>query len=395
MTAPLLLDLSHTCHTRARTGIQRVARALWRELGAGALAVTWDPFARRWRPLAGWERANLGATEPGARRGARWPLRARWASRLSRWGRPLPPPPAGAALLVPEIFPAAVGAALPALFGAAAGPRIALFHDAIALQYPEHAPAATVARFPAYLGELLQFDGVAAVSEDSRRVLVDYWRWLGASSPPPVLALPLALDPPGEVRAQAAPPGEVPMVLCVGTIEGRKNHLALLEAAERLWQSGRSFELRLIGLAQPETGAPALRRIGQLQRAGRPLRYDGPAGEAALEAAYAQASFTVYPSLQEGFGLPVGESLLRGKPCICSARGALGEIARGGGCLALEAVDVPSLEAACGRLLTDPAERGRLAAAAAQRRFPPWSEYAARLRAWMLTLPRRPAAGPI
>ncbi len=88
MTAPLLLDLSHTCHTRARTGIQRVARALRRELGDGALAVTWDPFARRWRPLAPWEEANLGADRPAARRGARWPLRARWASRLARWGRP-------------------------------------------------------------------------------------------------------------------------------------------------------------------------------------------------------------------------------------------------------------------------------------------------------------------
>jgi len=183
-------------------------------------------------------------------------------------------------------------------------------------------------------------------------------------------------------------------VLSVGTIEGRKNHLALLEAAERLWRSGRSFQLRLIGLPQAETGAPALRRIADLQRSGRPLRYDGPAGEAALEAAYAEASFTVYPSLQEGFGLPVAESLLRGRPCICSARGALGEIARGGGCLALEVMDVSGLAAACERLLTDPELRRRLADAAAGRRFPRWSEYADRLRAWMLTLPRRPECGP-
>ncbi len=43
MSAPLLLDLSHTSHTRARTGIQRVARSLWRELGTAAQPITFDP----------------------------------------------------------------------------------------------------------------------------------------------------------------------------------------------------------------------------------------------------------------------------------------------------------------------------------------------------------------
>lgn len=50
MPATILLDLSHTSHTRARTGIQRVARSLWRELGPAAAPVTFDPHERTWRP---------------------------------------------------------------------------------------------------------------------------------------------------------------------------------------------------------------------------------------------------------------------------------------------------------------------------------------------------------
>ena len=42
MSAPFLLDLSHTSHTRARTGIQRVTRSLYAALGDRALAVTFD-----------------------------------------------------------------------------------------------------------------------------------------------------------------------------------------------------------------------------------------------------------------------------------------------------------------------------------------------------------------
>lgn len=385
----LLLDLSHTSHTRARTGIQRVARSLHHALQAGdqARAITWDPYQKCWRSLAPWERANLASTAPAASRGGSWPQSARWRGRWRRWTAPQPAPPAGSGLIVPELFSPAVAAALPALLATVRGPRIALFHDAIALQYPELTPAKTVGRFPLYLQELLAFDGIAAVSADSRDRLVAYWRWLGIASPPPVLALPLGLDlpPPSSTTAAAG----MPRILCVGSLEGRKNHLALLDAAESLWIQGRQFTLELIGLAHPETGRAALQRVHALQAAGRPLDYRGPVDEAALERAYAACTFTVYPSLIEGFGLPVLESLARGKPCICSARGALGESARDGGCLALAEVNATSLAPALDRLLHDTAERARLTTEARQRRFRSWSDYAAELTAWMRTLPRR------
>ena len=398
----LLLDLSHTSHTRALTGIQRLCRGLYAALAAGkedVVPVCFDPHEAAWRPLRPWERRAL-QPPPGrvaAARGARWPLAARLAGRWRRWTargglRPVTPPGENAALIEPEIFSPAVARVLPALLGAVSGPRVALFHDATALRLPELSPPKTVARYPAYLQELLQFDGVAAISDDSRAALEDYWRWLEVAHPPPVLGLPLGIDAPAPSPfGHAVAPDAPPVVLSIGSLEGRKNHLALLAACETLWARGRRFELRLIGLAHPHTGRPALERVRALQAAGRPILYTGPASEAELQRAYRACRFTVYPSLMEGFGLPVLESLSHGKPCICSAHGALGEAARDGGCVALDRVDTPALAGAIELLLSDPERLEALAAAAHRRPLRTWAAYAAELTAWMRTLARRDA----
>jgi glycosyltransferase involved in cell wall biosynthesis len=126
-----------------------------------------------------------------------------------------------------------------------------------------------------------------------------------------------------------------------------------------------------------------------LQAAGRPLQYDGPATDEAIARAYGECTFTVYPSIAEGFGLPVIESLSRGKPCLCSGRGALGEISRGGGCLPLAALDAETLATAIARLLHDSAERHALAMAARARTFKSWADYTRELTGWMRSLNRR------
>ena len=393
----LLVDLTHTSHTRARTGVQRVARELLAALrrSGPTLALTHDPYARVWRPLAAWEQANLDAADapPAGGRGARWPVGARWRGRWQHWRR-LPPPAlplANEGLVVPEIFSATVAAALPGLLAHTSGPRVAFFHDALALEFPALAPPKTVARFPAYLRELTRFDGIAAVSADSAAVLARHWHDSGLDNTPPIHALPLGVTPPVGPTAgrRVIAPEPEPAVLCVATLEGRKNHLALLEAAEQLWRGGEVFTLRLIGMAHPVSGRAALNRIRALQAAGLPIRYDGPVNDATLNAAYAACAFTIYPSLREGFGLPVIESLQHGKPCICSGRGALGESARGGGCLTLDEPDAPALAAAMGRLLNDQTTRARLAQEARGRTFRTWDNCAQDLLEWMGSLSRR------
>lgn len=386
----ILLDLTQTAHTQAVTGVQRVCRSLHAALAArGEMQpICHDPWERAWRALDASEQAQLHSRKISARRKVAWPLRTRARGMLRRaLARPTPPP-TGDALLFPEIFTATAARALPSLLANVSGPRAAVFYDAIPLQLPALTPPRTVARFPGYLRDLLRFDGIAAISEASRDALHGWWRWCGITEHPPVVAIPLGVDLPPITLEQTAP-SALPVVLSVGTLEGRKNHLALLTACEALWARGLRFELRLIGLAHPQTGAAALAQIRTLRAAGRPLRHDGAVDDTTLNRAYAECAFTVYPSLAEGFGLPVIESLARGRPCVCSARGALGEIARGGGCLALDDVDAINLATAMETLLTQPGRRAALGTEARARRFKSWENYAKDVTDWMSGLPRR------
>ena len=88
-------------------------------------------------------------------------------------------------------------------------------------------------------------------------------------------------------------------------------------------------------------------------------------------------------------GRQAGRGLERVEADGAVARGALGESARDGGCVALASVDVAHLAAAVRRLLDTPPELAALAHAARTRTFRSWSDYAATLTAWMQTLQRR------
>lgn len=385
----LLFDVTHTSHSRAQTGIQKVVRSMHAAVSARTpvLPVCFDPHQSAWRSLAGWEKQILedGKGRGSAHRSARWPLRVKLAGYLRVAFRARSKCPAGEGLVVPELFSPKIAHAYPALFQHVSGPRVAFFHDAVALKYPELTPSKTVSRTPGYLRELLMFDGIAAVSEDSRQCLIDYWKWAGVSNPPRVRAIANAIDAPKQVESHPVPvPAQGgPVVLSVGSIEGRKNHLALLEACEQLWSAGANFRLHLIGLAHPQTGRAALERLNALRSAGRPIDYAGPVDDEQLTAAYRNCSFTVYPSLFEGFGLPVYESLSHGRPCICSANGALGEAGRDGGCQLLESVDAPSLRGALARWLNNPAEVATAAQHARARTFRDWQTHAGELLSWL------------
>ena len=101
---------------------------------------------------------------------------------------------------------------------------------------------------------------------------------------------------------------------------------------------------------------------------GAGVHFAGPADDAALHDLYRRAALFLFPSLYEGYGMPVLEAMAAGCPVVCSTAPALVEVA-GEAALAAPATDPEALAAACRSLLADEAlrrrqiERGRARAA--------------------------------
>ncbi|MFB3825755.1 MAG: glycosyltransferase family 4 protein [Bryobacteraceae bacterium] len=178
----------------------------------------------------------------------------------------------------------------------------------------------------------------------------------------------LGLDPgriaviyPGVANAffTAAPaPREKPFALFVGTVEPRKNIPVLLDAWEDLPRSLRQeFDLVVAGPAG--WGDPAT--LARLQSGIPGVRYLGYVPEAELPGLTAAASVFVYPSLYEGFGLPVAQAMAAGVPVVASHVSSLPEVA-GKGALFIDPRSPTEIRAALERLLLSPSLRAELGA---------------------------------
>jgi glycosyltransferase involved in cell wall biosynthesis len=258
----------------------------------------------------------------------------------------------------------------------------AIFHDAIPLRHPHITWPQSVARHPGYLKLLAGFDRVWAVSESSRRDLIGFWRWQGVEKTPPVDVLALGADfnaaPRVKHRSQLWATAD--RLLCIGILEPRKNQLFLLEACTGLWDEGLRFELHLAGRVNPHFGAPIGARIKVLQKTYPGLHHHARADDAELARLYATARASVFPTLAEGCGLPLLESLWMGVPCVCSDLPVLRENADGGGCVTVAPNDRAAWMAALREVLTDNARAGRLMAEATSRPLPTWAAAAQVLR---------------
>ncbi len=190
---------------------------------------------------------------------------------------------------------------------------------------------------------------------------------LGLGEPHPERALPEA-----EVRGWLDL-GDRRVVLSVSAKRPHKNLKRLLDAAGSIPPEGRPV-LVIPGYAtwyEAELEEHA-RRIG----VERDVRMLGWISEAQLEGLYAMAACVVFPSLYEGFGLPVLEAMQRGVPVACSGTTSLPEVA-GDAALLFNPESTEEIAAAMERLLTDGEEAERLRAAGLERarRFT-WDETA-------------------
>ncbi|WP_137181701.1 glycosyltransferase [Roseomonas sp. AR75] len=212
----------------------------------------------------------------------------------------------------------------------------ALVHDAGPIVIPEHSEPAVSARFARWFTALAgAADLVLAVSDSTRGDVTRLAEQAltGLPFPPVRLMRPDGVLPP--LPAAAPHPREAellgaPYVLCVGTIESRKDHLFVLNAwLALLRRHGDAVPpLVLVGRAG-FNAAPALallRRAPVL--AGRVTWLDDVADDA-LARLYAGALFTIYHSQHEGWGLPVTEALAAGKVVLAPGHSGLLESGQG------------------------------------------------------------------
>jgi glycosyltransferase involved in cell wall biosynthesis len=304
------------------------------------------------------------------------------AARVAQW--PVVPAQAGANdwILTPELFSEAERPGLTAFLEKRPFRIAAIYHDAIPIKHPLITWPKSVERHPDYMRLLARFDRVWAVSRASREELLGFWKWQGVPSHPPVEVIPLGADWPHFPRARggAGNPSPVLKVVATGILEPRKNQGVLLDACEALRREGLEIELHLVGRVNPHFGGAIVKRIKALSATWPGLRHHKEMGDAGLAALLRSATVTAFPSIAEGCGLPLLESLWMGIPCVCSDIAAVAENAAGGGCLVVKGNAAEAWAEALRRVATDKALYARLVSEAAERELPTWAGAASVLR---------------
>ena len=368
----IIVDCTHTFHTGAGTGIQRVVRHYADELLAiggdagydvvpvrvagSALVPLPTESGRVAFPRAASARESVEAAGPPASARARTlhalalaAQRATGSRSVANWLEagpnedgylrraaaisPAPHPngaiaPADGDVLlsldsswVYDIRSALDGA------GRAGATRVSVLCDVLPLTQPEFFTHGTRRWFRGWIEQLLpRLEGIVTISEATRTDLlrlVEEGR-VRAQRVPTSIAVHLGAEitaragaAPREELARLLGPGTPPALLTVGTLEPRKNVDFALDLFDALDQRGREFQWHMVG-APGWLADQTAARITAHPRFGRSLFWWTDLTDAELAWCYRHAAALVAVSKAEGFGLPLVEARLHGTPVLAS-----------------------------------------------------------------------------
>jgi glycosyltransferase involved in cell wall biosynthesis len=219
--------------------------------------------------------------------------------------------------------------------------EFSVIHDCTPALMPRYHVAETRQKFgELFVQHATLCDKLIADSESTRSDC----RWITAMPPDKLVVLGPGPSMCVRRHASAAPMNrQTNLFLIVSTLEPRKNgafllrwflNTTVLPADARLWWVGPEGWLL-------KTSA---RRLGNGLRA-KQIRFLGKVSDSRLCELYRRASVTIYPSLYEGFGFPVLDSLRHGTPVLCGYNSSLAEFA-GPGVHYFDAADPASLDQA-------------------------------------------------
>ncbi|MGV8864879.1 MAG: glycosyltransferase family 4 protein [Pseudomonas sp.] len=380
----LVIDTSACLRDTANTGVARVVRSLTRKLQdfGQPLFVTWDEALREYVLPTEGEYHNLalyGGPKPDPEHYMlpRSPANRR-QTLSSLGGRALN----GGWLLQSEIVFERQGPARRAAARELGMQVAAIFYDAIPVTHPQWV-ADTLIRdnHAAYMNGLAETDRVLPISPDAGTQLQTHWAREGINPQAQVKTCWIPGELTGSARATtpaAAPRPDEPLrILCVSTLEPRKNHKVLLEAVARLARDYPQLDWQLDLIGNRYAGADYIVDAVRAASASDPrIVWHGVVNDATLNDYYAKAHVSVYPSLVEGYGMPIVESLWHARPCLCHNGGVMAELAAEGGCRTSDMTDPDALAALIYELASQPQQYLQLASEAVDRPILTWRSYA-------------------
>ncbi len=354
----------HTCIFKKNTGIQRCFRSIANSIYRSGEKIV--PFVWNFDSSC-LEFASKNSCE-----------------NLSLWGGPpydawtfeIPPP--GSTLLIIELISGPYHPSQARIVDLAHEFRwklVGIFHDAIPIQWGGDSK-----RFHMnYMSGLANYDLVLATSGLTKCDLENFWNanHLDVNAQLDILTLPAEI--PGSTRILFNPSrpvfcGYFPIkLLFVGSLEPRKNHLSLfkamawLKAFEQL-----NIDLQLVGWANDQ------RVVEELVRAKKrdlPVRWNHDTSDDELLKYYEACHLTIFPSLQEGFGLPVMESLWMGRPCLTGAHLVSLRPTELPGCIVIDSTNWKEIAKSLIRIQKQPAQINLLAKEISLYPLRSWAQY--------------------
>ncbi len=229
--------------------------------------------------------------------------------------------------------------------------KVITVHDLYFIEHPEAMDAAGLRYYGRIGWSVRHADRIIAVSRFTRDEML---RLLPAIPPDKIIVIHEAPNPKSEIQN----PKSIiaPYALFVGTFEPRKNLVTLLAALAAWRDMPDDFRLVIVGEHGWAGGDPA-RLAAELALSER-IHFVGRVSDTELHRLYCGARVFVFPSLCEGFGLPVLEAMRHGAPVICSNAGALPEVA-GDAALFHDPLDADALAGLLRRMWHDEALRAR------------------------------------